>query len=325
MELLRTAKAALDEGLIDQGDYDSVKTSFLRAQQIKAGLDAGFIPEAEYSHVKHAFLESLNIGLPSSGGRSARSDAAGPTAPAAVPKAPAAPARPQPSQQAPPPSKNVATSSERATLPAKSSAADSRNEKADAQRPGATSSSKSVAVPAAAAGQNGSAMRLGRTEVPTNIPNMGGRRPKQAQATSMSGISVSDDAVNMFYFLKAKSTYRWATWMINSAGSQVVIADVGDKESSYEDFLSVLPSSDCRYGVYDYQFTNSEGCIFNKLVFYSWAPDAAKIKAKMMYASTKDFFKGFLDGLSVELQASDVADISERDAAEAVRSSTTRQ
>ena len=77
MELLRTAKAALDEGLIDQGDYDSVKTSFLRAQQIKAGLDSGFIPEAEYSHVKHAFLESLNIGLPSSGGRSARSDAAG--------------------------------------------------------------------------------------------------------------------------------------------------------------------------------------------------------------------------------------------------------
>ena len=29
---------------------------------------------------------------------------------------------------------------------------------------------------------------------------------------------------------------------------QVVIADVGDKDSSYEDFLSVLPSSDCRYG-----------------------------------------------------------------------------
>ena len=55
------------------------------------------------------------------------------------------------------------------------------------------------------------------------------------------------------------------------------------------------------------------------------APDAARIKAKMMYASTKDFFKGFLDGLSVEMQASDVADISEKDVSEAVRSSTTRQ
>jgi cofilin len=55
------------------------------------------------------------------------------------------------------------------------------------------------------------------------------------------------------------------------------------------------------------------------------APDAARIKAKMMYASTKDFFKGFLDGLSVELQGSDLADISEQDVAEAVRSTVTRQ
>lgn len=55
------------------------------------------------------------------------------------------------------------------------------------------------------------------------------------------------------------------------------------------------------------------------------APDAAKIKAKMMYASTKDFFKGFLEGLSVEMQASDVGDITEQDVSEAVRSSTTRQ
>ncbi len=29
---------------------------------------------------------------------------------------------------------------------------------------------------------------------------------------------------------------------------QVVIADVGDKDSTYDDFLAVLPSSDCRYG-----------------------------------------------------------------------------
>ena len=34
-DVLRTAKAALDEGLIDQPDYDAVKNSFLRAQQIK--------------------------------------------------------------------------------------------------------------------------------------------------------------------------------------------------------------------------------------------------------------------------------------------------
>lgn len=30
--------------------------------------------------------------------------------------------------------------------------------------------------------------------------------------------------------------------------SQVVIAEVGDKDSGYADFLSRLPPSDCRYG-----------------------------------------------------------------------------
>ena len=55
------------------------------------------------------------------------------------------------------------------------------------------------------------------------------------------------------------------------------------------------------------------------------APDSARTKAKMMYASTKDFFKSFLDGVSVELQASDMDDITEKDIADAVRSSVTRQ
>ena len=73
-EALRTAKAALDEKLITQDDYDAVKESVLRAQgsilqaqQIKAGLDAGIIPEEELANVKRAFLNSLSIqsGIPS--------------------------------------------------------------------------------------------------------------------------------------------------------------------------------------------------------------------------------------------------------------------
>ena len=73
-EALRTAKAALDENLITQADYDAVKESVLRAQgsilqaqQIKAGLDAGIIPEEELVNVKRAFLNSLTIqsGIPS--------------------------------------------------------------------------------------------------------------------------------------------------------------------------------------------------------------------------------------------------------------------
>ena len=55
------------------------------------------------------------------------------------------------------------------------------------------------------------------------------------------------------------------------------------------------------------------------------APDVARIKAKMMYASTKDFFKGYLDGLSIELQANDLEDITEESIGDAVKSVITRQ
>ena len=76
-DALRTAKVALDDGLISQADYDAVKesvlsaqNSMLRAQQIKAGLDAGIIPDEELENVKRAFLESLS--LPSSAAVSTR-------------------------------------------------------------------------------------------------------------------------------------------------------------------------------------------------------------------------------------------------------------
>lgn len=54
-------------------------------------------------------------------------------------------------------------------------------------------------------------------------------------------------------------------------------------------------------------------------------PSFHQVKHKMMYASTKDHFKGHLDGLGVELQASEVSDLAEADVAEAVRASVTRQ
>lgn len=64
----------------------------------------------------------------------------------------------------------------------------------------------------------------------------------------MSGISVSEDAVNLYYLIRARSTYRWALWRIDDSGTQVVVADVGEPGSSYTEFLGALPENDCRYG-----------------------------------------------------------------------------
>lgn len=40
------------------------------------------------------------------------------------------------------------------------------------------------------------------------------------------------------------------------------------------------------------------------------SPDAAKVRSKMLYASSKDRFKRELDGIQVELQATDPSEMS---------------
>lgn len=54
------------------------------------------------------------------------------------------------------------------------------------------------------------------------------------------------------------------------------------------------------------------------------APDAAKMRGKMMYASTKDFFKSHLDGIAAEVQAGNLSDITEQEAQAAVKANVTR-
>lgn len=58
---LRTAKQALDEGLITTNDFDCVKVAFLKAQQIKTGVDAGFIRQDDYHKARDAFLHALDF------------------------------------------------------------------------------------------------------------------------------------------------------------------------------------------------------------------------------------------------------------------------
>lgn len=61
LQSLRTAKAALDEGLLDDQDYATVKSSFIKAQSIKAGVEAGFISEQDYTEARKAFFGGLGM------------------------------------------------------------------------------------------------------------------------------------------------------------------------------------------------------------------------------------------------------------------------
>lgn len=61
LESLKTAKAALDAGLITQEDFDSVKEGFIAAQKLKTGVDAGLLRKEDYDNSRDAFFELMGV------------------------------------------------------------------------------------------------------------------------------------------------------------------------------------------------------------------------------------------------------------------------
>lgn len=94
------------------------------------------------------------------------------------------------------------------------------------------------------------------------------------------------EAFNAFKLHKAPHDNRYFVYKIRN-DEEIVVDTFGDKSKTYDDFCAALPPTECRYGVFDLDFTTSDGRLGNKLVFISWSPDTAKIKNKMVYAASK--------------------------------------
>ncbi|KAF1899659.1 hypothetical protein Lal_00019789 [Lupinus albus] len=163
-------------------------------------------------------------------------------------------------------------------------------------------------------------------------------------ANAASGMAVSDECKLKFLELKAKRNYRFIVFKIEN--QEVVVDKVGSPEETYDDFTASLPPDECRYAVFDFDFTTIENVQKSKIFFIAWiicscwylftivcghdsirdsqnhnitttiavdecmAPDISKVRHKMVYASSKDRFKRELDGIQVELQATDPSEMS---------------
>ncbi|KAI3830074.1 hypothetical protein L1987_04207 [Smallanthus sonchifolius] len=124
-------------------------------------------------------------------------------------------------------------------------------------------------------------------------------------ANAASGMAVHDECKLKFLELKAKRTFRYIIYKIEEKQKEVIVEKVGEPTQSHEDFAASLPADECRYAVFDYDFVTEENCQKSRIFFIAWSPDTAKVRTKMIYASSKDRFKRELDGIQVELQATD--------------------
>ncbi|XRA99732.1 actin-depolymerizing factor [Pycnococcus provasolii] len=122
-------------------------------------------------------------------------------------------------------------------------------------------------------------------------------------ANSASGVAVDQTCVQEFMSLKTKRTYKFLIFKVNDDGKEIVVDARGDRKGKWEQLTEQLPEHECRYAVWDHDFTNKEGRPMSKIFFILWVPDTAKVRSKMQYASSKDNFRTMLDGINYELQA----------------------
>jgi cofilin len=124
-----------------------------------------------------------------------------------------------------------------------------------------------------------------------------------------TGVAVSDEVISQFNEVKLGRTK--AKFIIYKIDGPNIVAEKLVESGSFDDFVALLPSDDCRYAIFDMDFTTNDGRPGNKLVSISWAPDTAKVKAKMVYAGSKDALTRALVGVATKVHATDLSELTE--------------
>ena len=131
-------------------------------------------------------------------------------------------------------------------------------------------------------------------------------RPLQA-----TGVVVDENVSKMFQKFKLKHEdfkLRYFTYLIKDK-KVIEIDKQGPITATYDDFVKDLPENDCRYGVIDLEFESEDGRPTSKLVFISWNPDTASVRSKMVYAGSKEAMKSALQGVGININATDYSEL----------------
>jgi cofilin len=124
----------------------------------------------------------------------------------------------------------------------------------------------------------------------------------------MSGVACDDSCVEKFNEMKIRHTLRYIIYKIENKES-IIIEKEGENSLTYDDFLKEMPEDEPRYAAVDVAFETDDGRPQDKIVFFLWNPDTCGVKAKMLYASSKDSIRKKLQGVAKEVQANDRSDL----------------
>ena len=129
----------------------------------------------------------------------------------------------------------------------------------------------------------------------------------------------------MFDAIKRDKKHRFVIFLIRDE-QEIIPEYISPREADYDDFILKLEKAgpdDCRYAVYDLEYfhaTDGAGSSKKeKLFLMSFCPDTAKIKNKMIYASSLSALKRSLVGVNKYIQATDMEEASRETVEEKLR------
>mmetsp|Transcript_16774 Transcript_16774/g.19787 ORF Transcript_16774/g.19787 Transcript_16774/m.19787 type:complete len:138 (+) Transcript_16774:64-477(+) len=124
---------------------------------------------------------------------------------------------------------------------------------------------------------------------------------------AMTGITVNDDIINLFNDFKLKKTEHKVI-LFKIEGSDVVKAETTETPD-FDEFLGLLPEAEPRFAVLDFEYETTDGRPTDKVVFVSWIPENCKVRDKMKYSGTKEAVKNAFVGISVNINATDLSEV----------------
>lgn len=140
-----------------------------------------------------------------------------------------------------------------------------------------------------------------------------------------SGVSVDDECKTAFQEVKLGHKYRYVIFKLTDDLKQIVVDFKAEPSASYDDFVEKMKEAEkaqeCRYAIFDVAYETTAGQPRNKICFFMWSPETAKIKQRMVYSSSKDALKKALgEGIGKEIQANDHGDLELKSVMEIIRS-----
>ncbi|XP_020582529.1 actin-depolymerizing factor 5-like [Phalaenopsis equestris] len=123
------------------------------------------------------------------------------------------------------------------------------------------------------------------------------------------GMKVREECRECFMEMKWKRVHRYIVFKIDEGSRAVMVDKLGGAAEGYADLAASLPHDDCRYAVFDFDFVSIDNCQKSRIFFITWSPTASRIRAKILYATSKQGLRRVLDGVHYEVQATDPSEM----------------